>query len=1004
MRLNLALGAAKMGVWEWDVRTNAVYWSPECYALLGLKSSVETLESFTKLVHPEDRERVMKAANEGLADKKVYSSEFRINHPNGEVRWISNFGQGKYDKNGDPLTLIGTVHDITDRKQAEQELQFRNILLSTQQETSIDGILVVDETSRILSYNRCFVEMWRIPAKLIEDRNDEPVLESVMAQMADPQAFHERIVYLYSQIHETSQDELILVDGRIIERYSGPMFGPDERYYGRVWYFRDITERKRAEEALSQSEQRLALHIEKTPLGVIQFDPSFRIVSWNSAAEKIFGYTQEEAIGKHASILVPESSQLQVLSVMKDLEEHKGGERSTNENIRRDGRKIYCEWYNTPLITQDGSLIGVASLIQDISESLRDKMELIQYRDHLEKLVKERTLRLTKSEASLRKYSEEIADLYNNAPCGYHSLGPDGTILRINDTELRWLGYSQDEIVGKKNLVDLLTPEYKDRFRREFPILDQAGDFHDVESCMVRKDGTLLPVLINATVLKDVDGSFIMSRETLIDNTERLRAAKALHEGKEAAESASRAKSAFLANMSHEIRTPMNAILGFTQLMLRDPDFSTSQRQHLETINRSGEHLLDLINDILEMSKIEAGRISLNPTTFDLSGQVHDLETMFRIRTISKSLNFQVIVQEQLSRYVVADENKLRQIFINLLGNAVKFTDRGGIIWRIHTAASQNGRLLLISEVEDTGPGIAPEEMDKLFQVFGQTATGITKGGGTGLGLAISSKFTQMMGGSLVASSQPGKGSLFRLEVEILEGQKNEVPPKYPARRVARLSANQQNYRVLVVDDQPENRQLVFELLREVGFTVKEAKNGSEAVQTFQKWAPHLIVMDIHMPVMDGYEAIRQIKAMEKGKSLPIIAISANAFIEDEKKALDTGANVYVRKPIKDFELFNAIETCLGVHYEDEDENKQAHSLEIEKDASISAKILAGLPEVLIDSIRQATLTANLGHLLDLINQVGQQSPQAADQLRLLANNYQYDRLLALFPEKKGYQ
>ncbi len=755
---------------------------------------------------------------------------------------------------------IAFCQDITERKKAEEALRISEAKYRILVENLPLNTFTKDLNSTYLSCNDNYARELGITSNQIVGHTD---FDYFPKDMADGFRADDR------RIMQSGKSEIIeekyLHKGQEIwnQTIKTPIFETDGTISGILGIFWNITERKRIEEALRQSELRLALHIQQTPLAVIEYDPHHNVLKWNQAAERIFGYTAAEVIGQHTSFLLPKSAGEQVNQVLLDLQTMKSGERSTNENITRDGRIIQCEWYNTPLITQDGELIGFASLVQDVTEQIQDKLELIKYRDHLEELIKERTAKLVESER--------------------------------------------------------------------------------------------------------------------------------------AAENANQAKSIFLANMSHEIRTPMNAILGFTQLMLRDPSFTLSQRSHLDIIYRSGEHLLDLINDILEMSKIEAGRTTLNPTTFDLPRLIADLELMFRVRTNAKSLIFELIVEGELPQYVMADENKLRQIFINLLGNAVKFTDRGSIIWRILTTASPTANLRLISEVEDTGPGIAPEEMGKLFQAFGQTTTGEMKGGGTGLGLAISSKFSQMMGGNLTAVSQSGKGSIFRADLEIREGKLGDVVPQQPIQRVLRLSENQDHYRILVVDDHMENRLLVLELLRSVGFEVNEAANGKVAVQLFSQWEPHLILMDIHMPVMDGYEAIRQIKAMEKGRHLPIIALTANAFIEDEKKALAAGADAYMRKPLKDFELFSAIESRLGVHYIYE-QTPPALQLKLERKGSVSTKILTGIPEELIGPIRQATLTANLGRLLELIDSLAQQMPLIADQLRLLANDYQYDQLLALLP------
>ena len=321
--------------------------------------------------------------------------------------------------------------------------------------------------------------------------------------------------------------------------------------------------------------------------------------------------------------------------------------------------------------------------------------------------------------------------------------------------------------------------------------------------------------------------------------------------------------------MSHEIRTPMNAILGFAQVLERDPSLTPQQAEHVRIIARSGGHLLHLINDILDMSKIEAGRTTLNEVDFCLHDLLSDLELMFRSRADAKGLQLLVERDESVPRYVTADEGKLRQVLVNLMGNAVKFTETGGVALRVRVEAVEGktvedkASLRLMAEVEDTGPGIPDTDMYQIFDPFQQAATGV-KAGGTGLGLAISRKFVEMMGGELTVTSQVG-ASCFRFNAllaqagDIAEQEKPVLPC------VVGLEPGTGPFRILVVEDIPDNRTLLCELLRPVGFEIEEASNGVEALDVFNRWSPHAILMDMRMPIMDGYEATRRIKATAAG-------------------------------------------------------------------------------------------------------------------------------------------
>jgi signal transduction histidine kinase/CheY-like chemotaxis protein len=381
---------------------------------------------------------------------------------------------------------------------------------------------------------------------------------------------------------------------------------------------------------------------------------------------------------------------------------------------------------------------------------------------------------------------------------------------------------------------------------------------------------------------------------------------------KEAADAANRSKSEFLASMSHELRTPLNAILGFTQLMRRDQSLNSQNQNYIEIINRSGEHLLDLINDILEMSKIEAGRATLNSSDFDLYALLDNLEDMLRLKASSKNLHLIFEREASVPQFIKTDKGKLRQVLINLLGNGIKFTEEGYVVLKIRNLDLGNLEFL----IQDTGPGIAPEEIPLLFQPFTQTKTGLQSGEGTGLGLPISSQFVELMGGRLTVVSELGKGSTFCFQIPLEITQAGVILScPLAAPQIIGLAPDQAIPKILVVEDILANRSFLVQLLQGIGFEVQEAENGQEAIDLWQDWQPDLILMDMRMPVMDGYQATRKIKSLSAGESTKIIALTASAFEEQRQSMLEAGCDDLVRKPFHEVDLLQKIGEHLGLRY-----------------------------------------------------------------------------------------
>ena len=752
----------------------------------------------------------------------------------------------------------------------------------------------------------------------------------------------------------------------------------------------DITERKKQEKRQSRQRQTL----EKLALGV----------SRSEILESIIQYLSQELPEAVCSILIVDAEKRQLLlgarsglptgvsaisqcGVIQDkISPPTVSQRPSlgiyHQLMQNAGFAAqHTEW----IVAGNGQLLGALVIHwRQIKPISPDDMELMIEAAHWAGIAIENV----NTREQLRKLSTAV----DQSPAATVITDLKGDITYVNPRFTDVTGYSLTEAIGKNPRIlksGRTPPEvYQDLWQTIAAGQEWKGEFLNR-----KRNGGLFWEKASITAIRDEQGAVSAYLAVKEDITEQKFAQQALLRAKEEAESATRMKSAFLANMSHEIRTPMNAILGFTELLLRDDSLSVQQRHYLTTVSRSGEHLLELLNDVLETSKIEAGQMRINSAPFDIRLMLDYLDSMFRQKIEDKSLVFSVDADRLEYGHFVADQQKLRQIVINLLGNALKFTQAGRIDLRVWTEPCSGGEpteCYLFFEVADTGMGIAAADQESIFQVFSQTREG-AQIGGTGLGLSISRSLARMMGGDIVVESEPGKGSCFRVHICARAVVAAKLRPM--KKRVVGLVESGARRRILIVDDEILNREFLQSFLLQIGFDVAEATDGDTALGLIASWQPDLVLMDVMMPGMDGNATTRKIR--EQWPELKVVGLSANVFEEAERKAYESGMNLYVRKPYKEIELLHAIGEMLSVTFRYEDENGGAGSEVMA--ANCFKPDLSLLADEQISALSQAASFGDYYHLLELLAEIdapaGGPLQESVQCMREMVEKYDYEAL-----------
>ncbi len=749
-----------------------------------------------------------------------------------------------------------------------------------------------------------------------------------------------------------------------------------------------LRERKQAEQALRQSEERFQKLAAASP-GVI-----YTVIEYPTGPVKY----------EYLSPAFEEIYEISVAEVRQDAsitfkqihpDDREGYQQAVKECLQID-KPFKHEWR---IITPSGKIkwIQAHSRFQK-----RDNGEIAWHGVVLD--ISDRK----QLELALQQSEAQIKNIFNSAIAAISSIRvfKDNTwqIDRVSAGVEILSGYTSEELTQDNFLwMSRIDPDDWQRVHLQIYADIFAKRSGSYEYRLRHKDGSLRWISQTNNSCWDEVGECWNITAISVDITDRKQAQQELQQAKEAAEAANHAKSAFLATMSHELRTPLNAILGFTQLMKQDVTLSLDSQNYIKIIYNSGSYLLKLINEILDLSKIEAGKLVLDHQAIDLFDLLQSLHATFSQRVRHQDLQVDLEILPKVPQFMITDAQKLQQVLINLMGNAIKFTQTGRIILRVgldNQDSFDSDFIGLNFEVKDTGVGISQEDLNEIFEAFTQASAGRKVQEGTGLGLTISQRLVQLMGGEITVRSCLGEGSSFAFTLPVQPTTKDRVKPQNSEKLVTGIAPNQPIYRILVVDDQAENRLLLVKLLEQVGLSVKEAISGEEALFIWQQWHPHLIWMDRRMPGLDGYETTLKIREHEQNnqqlKSTIIIALTAQASVSDRTLALAAGCNDYISKPIEITTLFNKMAEHLGIRYIYRENCDLFFKNETSVLNHLTPENLAVMPDEWIIELYQASVACQHTVVQELIKQIPSEYSSLAMGLEELNQNFEFEKMMQL--------
>lgn len=755
----------------------------------------------------------------------------------------------------------------------------------------------------------------------------------------------------------------------------------------------DIIDIKEIEERLALRETQLRGIFEQAAVGINQAEiKSGLFIRVNQCFCELLGYSEDELYQKTFEQVTHPEDLIRCRPLMQQL--HRGEIESVSlekRYLHKNGMAIWTKVSFSLIYNSQGEPISHLAIVVDISD-------------------------LRRAEEALKSSQARLESIATNIPGAIYSY----VVRSDNSFSFEYISEGCRELFElepEQVLADatiLLKQIHPDDVETYYEkIMDSQADLSSFshEWRHILPSGKTRWILGNCRPEKRPNGD-ILWQGVVLDISDRKQAEEELVRAKELAEEANQAKTTFLTNMSHELRTPLNAILGFTQLLNYGDNLTEHQHNNLNIIQRSGEHLLSLINDILDLSKIEAGRVTVSNDDFDLWRMLEEMKDLFSLKASQKNLYLDCVYSPDLPRYIRGDSLKLRQIMINLIGNAIKFTEEGRVlITADHKLISSSPPICCLQiAVNDTGVGMTPEEIAQLYEPFFQAKAGIDSQEGTGLGLTICQKYLQLMGAEIEIISEVGNGTSFqfKLPVEIPKNHPNRKDfkrPQIPDKIDDNYSKNNRKYpqRILMVEDNSDNQQLLYQILSPLGFQIQQATDGEEAIAIWQNFRPHLIWMDLRIPLIDGYEVTKEIRRREKSLGISsdsqdktiIIALTASAFVEERSEAIKAGCDEFVHKPIEVPKIMTYIAKFLGNDYQSTETIEVVESIypNVDKNVDKIANQLAQMPLEWRTALADAVMTLNEPEINSLIEEISPQASELAIALSQFAINFDYESI-----------